>query len=65
MVHFSLSVNDRCGAAQHIFVPVLPRSLLTYCCAPMPFLVGVHSAFMSEVNQLPLEQVPPNPYLIL
>jgi hypothetical protein len=26
---------------QHVFIPVLPPSLLSFCCAPMPFVVGV------------------------
>uniref|UniRef100_A0A8C5NDI4 UDENN domain-containing protein n=1 Tax=Gouania willdenowi TaxID=441366 RepID=A0A8C5NDI4_GOUWI len=34
---------------QHIFIPVLPPHLLDYCCAPMPFLIGVHST-LSEVT---------------
>ncbi|KAL6468652.1 hypothetical protein MHYP_G00221760 [Metynnis hypsauchen] len=27
---------------QHIYIPVLPPHLLDYCCAPMPYLIGVH-----------------------
>ncbi|KAF3844090.1 hypothetical protein F7725_016138 [Dissostichus mawsoni] len=29
---------------QHIFIPVLPPHLLDYCCAPMPYLIGVHAS---------------------
>ncbi|XP_054604622.2 DENN domain-containing protein 1B-like, partial [Nothobranchius furzeri] len=36
---------------QHIFIPVLPPHLLDYCCAPMPYLIGVHTS-LSEVNSL-------------
>uniref|UniRef100_A0A3B4TH35 DENN domain containing 1C n=1 Tax=Seriola dumerili TaxID=41447 RepID=A0A3B4TH35_SERDU len=36
---------------QHIFIPVLPPHLLDYCCAPMPYLIGVHTS-LSEVNYL-------------
>ncbi|EDO42638.1 predicted protein, partial [Nematostella vectensis] len=32
---------------QHMFVPIVPPHLLDYCCAPMPFLVGVHSSLMA------------------
>jgi DENN (AEX-3) domain-containing protein/uDENN domain-containing protein len=26
---------------QHVYVPVLPRTMLSSCCAPMPFVVGL------------------------
>jgi hypothetical protein len=42
---------------QHIYIPVLPKSLLTFCCAPMPFVVGVLESFLPEVGTLPMEQV--------
>ncbi|XP_061844096.2 DENN domain-containing protein 1C isoform X3 [Nerophis lumbriciformis] len=38
---------------QHIFIPVLPPHLLDYCCAPMPYLIGVHSS-LSETSGLKL-----------
>ncbi|XP_042250981.1 DENN domain-containing protein 1B isoform X2 [Thunnus maccoyii] len=41
---------------QHIFIPVLPPHLLDYCCAPMPYLIGVHSS-LSEVRSRGLEEV--------
>ena len=31
---------------QHIFCPIMPPSLMDYCCAPMPFLMGVHESLM-------------------
>ncbi|CAH3155315.1 unnamed protein product [Porites lobata] len=42
---------------QHMFVPIVPPHLLDYCCAPMPFLVGVHSSLMPKVRQMPLDEV--------
>jgi hypothetical protein len=42
---------------QHIFCPVLPPHLMDYCCAPMPFLIGVHSSLMEKVNRMPLGDV--------
>eukprot|EP01104_Vermistella_antarctica_P000352 TRINITY_DN1043_c1_g1_i1.p1 TRINITY_DN1043_c1_g1~~TRINITY_DN1043_c1_g1_i1.p1 ORF type:complete len:956 (+),score=166.81 TRINITY_DN1043_c1_g1_i1:479-3346(+) len=42
---------------QHIYVPVLPRSLLNFCCAPMPFVVGVLETYLPEVGNLPLDEV--------
>jgi len=35
---------------QHIYVPVLPPSLLNYVCAPMPYIVGVIKSCMDEVR---------------
>ncbi len=42
---------------QHVFIPVLPASLIDMCCAPMPFVVGVLSSYLPEVMKLPLDDV--------
>ncbi|XP_062866799.1 DENN domain-containing protein 1B isoform X2 [Trichomycterus rosablanca] len=42
---------------QHIFIPVLPPHLLDYCCAPMPYLIGVHSSLIERVKSPALEDV--------
>ncbi|XP_063065929.1 DENN domain-containing protein 1B [Engraulis encrasicolus] len=42
---------------QHIFIPVLPPHLLDYCCAPMPYLIGVHSSLTERVRSRALEDV--------
>ncbi|XP_051982652.1 DENN domain-containing protein 1B isoform X2 [Xyrauchen texanus] len=42
---------------QHIFIPVLPPHLLDYCCAPMPYLIGVHSSLAERVRSRALEDV--------
>ncbi|XP_028821316.1 DENN domain-containing protein 1B-like [Denticeps clupeoides] len=42
---------------QHIFIPVLPPHLLDYCCAPMPYLIGVHSSLIEKVRSHALEDV--------
>ncbi|XP_022084241.1 DENN domain-containing protein 1B-like isoform X2 [Acanthaster planci] len=42
---------------QHIYIPVMPAHLIDYCCAPMPFLVGVHSSFMPQVRKMALDEV--------
>ncbi|XP_028302680.1 DENN domain-containing protein 1B isoform X2 [Gouania willdenowi] len=42
---------------QHIFIPVLPPHLLDYCCAPMPFLIGVHSTLSEWVRNQALEEI--------
>ncbi|XP_017347989.1 DENN domain-containing protein 1A isoform X2 [Ictalurus punctatus] len=41
---------------QHVYIPVLPQHLLDYCCAPMPYLIGVHSSLM-EVRVMALDDV--------
>ncbi|XP_053324895.1 DENN domain-containing protein 1B isoform X2 [Spea bombifrons] len=42
---------------QHIYIPVLPPHLLDYCCAPMPYLIGVHFSLMERVKSRSLEDV--------
>jgi len=42
---------------QHIYIPVLPRSLLSFVCAPMPFVVGVLRTELDEVLSLPMDEV--------
>ncbi|XP_054569031.1 DENN domain-containing protein 1B isoform X2 [Eptesicus fuscus] len=42
---------------QHIYIPVLPPHLLDYCCAPMPYLIGVHSSLLERVRSKSLEDV--------
>ncbi|XP_056264643.1 DENN domain-containing protein 1B isoform X2 [Pseudoliparis swirei] len=42
---------------QHIFIPVLPPHLLDYCCAPMPYLIGVHASLSERVRSRGLEEV--------
>ncbi|XP_064210394.1 DENN domain-containing protein 1A-like isoform X1 [Anguilla rostrata] len=42
---------------QHVYIPVLPQHLVDYCCAPMPYLIGVHSSLMEKVKGMVLEDV--------
>ncbi|XP_035268939.1 DENN domain-containing protein 1B isoform X2 [Anguilla anguilla] len=42
---------------QHIFIPVLPPHLLDYCCAPMPYVIGVHLSLLERVKSRSLEDV--------
>lgn len=42
---------------QHMFVPIVPPHLLDFCCAPMPFLIGIHASLMPKVRQMPLDEV--------
>ncbi|NXD39697.1 DEN1A protein, partial [Copsychus sechellarum] len=42
---------------QHVYIPVLPPHLLDYCCAPMPYLIGIHLSLMEQVRSMALEDV--------
>uniref|UniRef100_A0A7M4FLM7 DENN domain containing 1B n=1 Tax=Crocodylus porosus TaxID=8502 RepID=A0A7M4FLM7_CROPO len=42
---------------QHIYIPVLPPHLLDYCCAPMPYLIGVHLSLIDRVKNRSLDDV--------
>jgi hypothetical protein len=43
-------------AWQHVFIPVLPPSMLTFCCAPVPFVVGILDTYVEELNDMPMEE---------
>ena len=40
-------------AWQNIFVPIIPERFLDYVTAPMPFIVGVHTSLMPQVERIP------------
>eukprot|EP01130_Rhizamoeba_saxonica_P004469 TRINITY_DN1826_c0_g1_i3.p1 TRINITY_DN1826_c0_g1~~TRINITY_DN1826_c0_g1_i3.p1 ORF type:complete len:505 (+),score=99.62 TRINITY_DN1826_c0_g1_i3:472-1986(+) len=42
---------------QHIFIPILPKSMIDYAAAPMPFLIGILSYCLDTLYTLPLEDV--------
>ncbi|XP_055994619.1 DENN domain-containing protein 1A isoform X1 [Sorex fumeus] len=42
---------------QHVYIPVLPPHLLDYCCAPMPYLIGIHLSLMEKVRTMALDDV--------
>ncbi|NWU93028.1 DEN1B protein, partial [Upupa epops] len=42
---------------QHIYISVLPPHLLDYCCAPMPYLIGIHLSLIERVKNRSLEDV--------
>ena len=39
---------------QHVFLPILPASLLEYVSAPMPFIVGLAAPLLQQVTRLRL-----------
>eukprot|EP01129_Flabellula_baltica_P011066 TRINITY_DN4768_c0_g1_i1.p1 TRINITY_DN4768_c0_g1~~TRINITY_DN4768_c0_g1_i1.p1 ORF type:complete len:700 (-),score=131.40 TRINITY_DN4768_c0_g1_i1:14-2113(-) len=42
---------------QHVFIPVLPPSMLDIVCAPMPFILGCLSIYGDTISNMPLEEV--------
>ncbi|ELV10000.1 DENN domain-containing protein 1C [Tupaia chinensis] len=42
---------------EHVLIPTLPPHLLDYCCAPMPYLIGVHASLAETVRDKALEDV--------
>ena len=41
------------GPRQNIFVPIIPAMFLDYATAPMPFVLGVHTSLMPQVDRIP------------
>jgi hypothetical protein len=37
---------------RHIYIPVMPAKMTAFCCAPMPFLVGVSTNYMPDISML-------------
>lgn len=42
---------------QHIFVPVLPESLINYLAAPMPFIIGIKSYLAHSKTEFEISEV--------
>lgn len=42
---------------QHTYIPVLPPAMLDIVCTPTPFIVGLLSSSLSQLTELPLEEV--------
>ncbi|KAM7143166.1 DENN domain-containing protein 1C isoform 2-T2 [Molossus nigricans] len=42
---------------EHVLIPTLPPHLLDYCCAPMPYFIGVHASLTERVLEKGLEDV--------
>eukprot|EP01091_Cochliopodium_minus_P014159 TRINITY_DN4757_c0_g1_i1.p1 TRINITY_DN4757_c0_g1~~TRINITY_DN4757_c0_g1_i1.p1 ORF type:complete len:436 (-),score=108.17 TRINITY_DN4757_c0_g1_i1:596-1903(-) len=67
IVSASLSKLSNCVASfnsltfpftwHHIYIPVLPVSLIDYCTAPMPFCVGMLKVHLCILEKMPLEEV--------
>lgn len=41
---------------QHVYVPILPASLLHFLDAPVPYLMGLHSNGLDDRSKLELPQ---------
>ncbi|KAL5006548.1 hypothetical protein ScPMuIL_015354 [Solemya velum] len=42
---------------QHTFIPVLPEQMLDVCCSPIPYIIGILSCHLPQVQKLPMEDV--------
>uniref|UniRef100_A0A2C9KTX5 UDENN domain-containing protein n=1 Tax=Biomphalaria glabrata TaxID=6526 RepID=A0A2C9KTX5_BIOGL len=42
---------------QHVYIPLLPLEMLDVVCAPMPYIIGVMTAFLPQVLKMDLEKV--------
>ncbi|XP_033008909.1 DENN domain-containing protein 2C [Lacerta agilis] len=63
----NLSTLSKCGHAvvaalypftwQHTYIPVLPDSMIDIVCSPTPFLIGILSCSLTQLQDLPIEEV--------
>ncbi|XP_042321691.1 DENN domain-containing protein 2C [Sceloporus undulatus] len=63
----NLSTLSKCGHAvvaalypftwQHTYIPVLPTSMIDIVCSPTPFLIGILSCSLTQLQDLPIEEV--------
>ncbi|KAJ3428672.1 denn domain-containing [Anaeramoeba flamelloides] len=42
---------------EQILIPVLPEHIIDTTCAPMPFILGIHSTFLPLLKRLPIEEI--------
>ncbi|KAJ3434841.1 receptor mediated endocytosis [Anaeramoeba flamelloides] len=42
---------------QYLIIPVLPKSIFVTVSAPIPYIIGIHTSFLSQIKQLNLEEV--------
>uniref|UniRef100_A0A8C3VDA4 DENN domain containing 2C n=1 Tax=Catharus ustulatus TaxID=91951 RepID=A0A8C3VDA4_CATUS len=62
----NLSTLSKCGHAavatlypftwQHTYIPVLPASMIDIVCSPTPFLIGILSCSLPQLQDLPIEE---------
>ncbi|KAJ8299543.1 hypothetical protein KUTeg_023603 [Tegillarca granosa] len=42
---------------QHTYIPVLPESMIDIVCSPTPFLIGILTSNLPQVEKLPVEEI--------
>lgn len=40
------------AALQHVFIPILPKSLLDYLLAPMPYVIGIDRSHAADLDRM-------------
>lgn len=43
-------------AWQYVFIPILPKAMLSFLGAPMPFLIGILSSYIPLIEKEPIEE---------
>eukprot|EP01122_Echinamoeba_exundans_P012866 TRINITY_DN5506_c0_g1_i1.p1 TRINITY_DN5506_c0_g1~~TRINITY_DN5506_c0_g1_i1.p1 ORF type:complete len:1143 (+),score=199.54 TRINITY_DN5506_c0_g1_i1:118-3546(+) len=43
-------------AWQYVFIPILPKSMMSFLGAPMPFLIGILSSYIPLIEKEPIEE---------
>jgi len=41
---------------QHVFIPVLPTSLIDFVCSPLPYMMGIHPSCIKHLEDLEMEE---------
>lgn len=55
-----MSLLTVCVTCSYPYIPILPSRLLEVLSSPTPFIIGVHSMFQSEIQDLVSADVPPS-----
>lgn len=42
---------------QHVFIPVLPTSLIDFVCSPLPYIIGINPSCIKQLDELEMEEV--------
>lgn len=42
---------------QHVFIPVLPTSLIDFVCSPLPYIIGINPSCLKQLDDLEMEEV--------
>ena len=49
---FSLSSPLPPSPSQHVFIPVLPGSLIDFVCSPLPYIIGINPSCIKQIETM-------------